>query len=401
MRNILKKVTSKTTYGLILALILTVASSRTSNAAVALTPTFYNTPTSTTTGIFAMTAGPDGNMWFTKNDQNQIGKVTMSGAVSEYTLGSGHTLGFGIAAGPDGNMWFNWANNDGTKGVGKMNTSGANQVYYDLTSSYGTYDTPSAIGAGPDGNMWIGTSSQQTSNPGGRIIKVTTSGSATVYPLPTTYPGVTYSIVQGSDGNMWFSLGSTDNSVNAIGSINMSGAITEHPLPGTGGGVNALDLGGDGNMWYLRSPVGDNKVGKLTPAGVATEYDITDGSAAFFGITLGPDNKIWIAETMGNKLISFSVTGEQTEYELPTDTSPVSIATGPDHNIWFGSLTKIGRILDSPYVPPTAPPPVNVKPPKTGALIGAVIASSAVIGIVVLAGIEVKKTRLENSKSSK
>jgi streptogramin lyase len=182
----------------------------------------------------------------------------------------------------------------------------------------------------------------------------------------------------------------------------MSGVITEYPLPGTGDGVNALTLGADGNIWYLRNPVGDNKVGKITTAGVATEYDITDGSAAFYGITLGPDNKVWIAEVNGNKLISFSTSGEQTEYSLPASTNPVSIATGPDHNIWFGSLTRIGRILDSPYVPPTTPPPPGtITPPKTGKLLGAVIASSAVMGIVILAGIEVKKTELERSKSNK
>jgi streptogramin lyase len=194
MKRIFKRIAVRASAGLILVLTLVVASGS-STSAVALTPTFYDTPTTTTTGIFSIITGPDGNMWFTKNDQNQIAKVTMDGTVTEYTIGSSHTLGFGLAVGPDDNIWFNWTNNNGTKGVGKMDTFGANQVYYDLTSSYGVYDIPSAIGMGPDGNMWVGTASQQTNNPGGRILKITTSGVATPYALSTVYPGATYSII--------------------------------------------------------------------------------------------------------------------------------------------------------------------------------------------------------------
>src|SRR2546426_819371 len=58
-----------------------------------------------------ITAGPDGNLWFTELKGNQIGRITPSGAITEFPLPA--TCGFsggcepeGITAGPDGNLWF-------------------------------------------------------------------------------------------------------------------------------------------------------------------------------------------------------------------------------------------------------------------------------------------------------
>jgi len=33
-----------------------------------------------------ITAGPDGNLWFTERDGNQIGRITTSGAISEFRI---------------------------------------------------------------------------------------------------------------------------------------------------------------------------------------------------------------------------------------------------------------------------------------------------------------------------
>ena len=51
-------------------------------------------------------AGPDGNVWFTENRGNKIGRIAGDGVVTEYlvpTPGSGPS---GITAGPDGKLWF-------------------------------------------------------------------------------------------------------------------------------------------------------------------------------------------------------------------------------------------------------------------------------------------------------
>src|ERR1022692_4612572 len=56
---------------------------------------------------FDITAGPDGNLWFTENQGNRIGRITPLGAVTEFSVGISPSAGPGeITAGPDGNLWF-------------------------------------------------------------------------------------------------------------------------------------------------------------------------------------------------------------------------------------------------------------------------------------------------------
>src|SRR5437879_7114137 len=53
----------------------------------------------------SITAGPDGNLWFTEEAGNKIGRISPSGAFGEFSLAAGASPG-GIVTGPDGNLWF-------------------------------------------------------------------------------------------------------------------------------------------------------------------------------------------------------------------------------------------------------------------------------------------------------
>jgi len=60
-----------------------------------------------------ITAGPDGNLWFTDSGTiGAIGRITPSDTVTEFPTGITTGSPEGIAAGPDGNLWFaqgpNW-----------------------------------------------------------------------------------------------------------------------------------------------------------------------------------------------------------------------------------------------------------------------------------------------------
>ena len=67
--------------------------------------TEYGIPTSGS-GPIGITAGPDGNIWFTESRTNKIGKVTLKGHFTEYPLPTPNSDPSGITAGPDGNLWF-------------------------------------------------------------------------------------------------------------------------------------------------------------------------------------------------------------------------------------------------------------------------------------------------------
>ena len=96
------------------------------------------TPASPAT-LNAITAGPDGALWFT--DMNgKVGRITTAGAVTEFAVPSGGNLG-GITTGPDGALWFTDAN----EGVGRITTAGVVTEYTNAKPGIG-----STISAGPD-----------------------------------------------------------------------------------------------------------------------------------------------------------------------------------------------------------------------------------------------------------
>ncbi len=54
----------------------------------------------------AITAGPDGNLWFTERNGNKIGRITTGGVITEFTHSHRNSRPYDITTGPDGNLWF-------------------------------------------------------------------------------------------------------------------------------------------------------------------------------------------------------------------------------------------------------------------------------------------------------
>jgi streptogramin lyase len=272
-------------------------------------------------GPEGITAGPDGNLWFTDRSTSKIGKITTSGTVTEYSFES-ESEPFGITAGPDGNVWFTAY---GRGSIGKITTSGSSTTYAVPTGS-----GPRGIAAGPDGNLWF------TDFYTSKISKLTTSGTRTEYSLPAeSYPE---EIAAGPDGNLWF----TDFETSKIGKITTSGTITEYSLP-KGSRPGGITAGPDGNLWFVDSSSG--MVGKITTSGTITEYALPSGSEPE-QIAAGADGNLWFTEFSRHKIGSITTSGTITEYALPSESKPVGIASGPDENVWFAEwgTSKIGTI---------------------------------------------------------
>ena len=82
-----------------------------------------------TRGSFAVgiAAGPDGNVWFTEYDAGRIGRITPSGAVTEFSAGI--TVGSSprdIVVGSDGNLWY--ADTNGRR-IGRITPTGTVTEY--------------------------------------------------------------------------------------------------------------------------------------------------------------------------------------------------------------------------------------------------------------------------------
>jgi streptogramin lyase len=235
--------------------------------------------------------GPDGNLWFTHYFANRIGKIDPStGVITEFEIPQGYTFPAGITAGPDGNLWFTefvgWR-------IGKITPAGA-ITEYPIPYHYGCQYGPTQITAGADGNLWF------TVPEANIIARSTPAGVITEFPVPTpdSYP---YGITAGPDGNVWF----TETQKNKIGRITPTGEFTEFSLPPEGANPGVITLGPDGNLWFT---VGLGRIGRITPAGVATEFSAPTPNGRPSGMTLGPDGNLWFSEYNANKIIRVNVT---------------------------------------------------------------------------------------------
>ncbi len=116
-------------------------------------------------------------------------------------------------------------------------------------------------------------------------------------------------------------------------------------------------VGSDGALWFtlFAEAIGENdKIGRITAAGVVTEYSTLTPNSSVFGLTAGPDGamwySLWIRDRSGGKIGRISADGVITESPLPIPGSmPQSITTGSDGALWFllqvtNGNSMIGRI---------------------------------------------------------
>ncbi len=92
-------------------------------------------------------------------------------------------------------------------------------------------------------------------------------------PTGSAFPWDPPVIAAGPDGNLWF----TEHSANQIGRITTAGVITEFPIPTASSGPYGIAAGPDGNLWFAEP--GANQIGRITTAGVVTEFPIPTASS--------------------------------------------------------------------------------------------------------------------------
>lgn len=290
-------------------------------------------------GPHAMTAGPDGNIWFTDGSGNQIGRIAGDGTVTTFAIPTANSNPWGITTGPDGNLWF--TEYQGPK-VGTITPAG---VITEFTSPLINF--PTGIASAPDGALWfLGVTS---------VERITTGGSVSDFTPDLGTPpdaGVfanSPNLAVGSDGRLWYPLGmATIVRFETMASAGV-GTAAGFALPTVTAQPGGITKGPDGNFWFTETNV--DKIGRITPAGVITEFPLAAAGSRPVGITAGVDGNLWFAEQGRNGIGRITPAGVVTEYLLPpggTATSfsstPTLITSAPDGNIWFvGSSGGSGR----------------------------------------------------------
>jgi streptogramin lyase len=243
-----------------------------------------------------------------------------------------------VTIGPDGNIWFTEVGR--VNQIRRMASDGTLLGETPLANN----SLPAAITVGPDGNIWF---TEQNANKIGRVSTSGTLLGETVIPTPNSQP---LGITLGPDGTLWF----VEYSGNKIGRIATDGTILgETFIPTTNSLPVGITTGPDGNVWFTESGSAANKIGRITPAGVITEFSVPTPSSSPFSITAGPDSNLWFTEASGEQIGQITLSGSITEFAIPTTSSqPNSIVAGPDGDLWFTELgsSRIGQITPTGFV---------------------------------------------------
>ncbi len=275
--------------------------------------TEFSTGLNTGSDPGGITAGAEGNLWFTDHGSTPaIGRITPTGTITEYSTGlNPGSDPQSIAAGPEGNLWF--TDDGSTRAIGRITPTGTITEY---STGLNPGSNPQSIAAGPEGNLWF------TDDGSTRAIgRITPTGTITEYSTGLNPGSDPQSIAAGPEGNLWFT---DDGSTPTVGRSTPTGVITEFaapPYPYWGRDPFAIAAGPSGNLWVtnLNSEIG--------------QVEVTPPCEGCSGPPLGPQR----AFTAG----------------LNTGSIPTGITAGPDGNMWFtdeGTKPAIGRITTPPTV---------------------------------------------------
>jgi hypothetical protein len=137
------------------------------------------------------------------------------------------------------------------------------------------------------------------------IGRITTEGVITLSGAIGSCSGnnpLTGPITAGPDGAMWFTESAGFTCVQ-IGRITTAGVITQFPIPTAASSPTGITAGSDGALWFTEiSPLFGSKIGRITTAGTLTEFPIPTSKSQPLGITAGPDGALWFTEFNGNKI---------------------------------------------------------------------------------------------------
>ena len=219
----------------------------------------------------AITVGPTATFGSSRG-AGRIGQFNLTThTVSEFPLPMGmHQDTLSITAGPDGNLWFTiFGQQEGGTSIGAIGQ--INPVTHAIAEfPVQDGDVPDSITPGPDGNLWFTT---QVSGDIGQINPTTHA----IAEFPSGIAGRSVSITTGPDGDLWFTGIDTIGGVGGVvGRIDPTTHVTaDFPAPRDANPVldnrYFITTGSDGNLYVAWSTTfvsgsvvsGDGLIGQL------------------------------------------------------------------------------------------------------------------------------------------
>jgi streptogramin lyase len=270
------------------------------------------------------------------------GAAQAAQTITEFPVTTADSSPSEVTAGADGKLWFTETSKDK---LGRMATSGAVTEW--PTPSGGT--APQGVTLGSDGNVWY-------TEPGkNKVVRMTPTQVATEFAVTGGKP---YDIVNGPGGNLWISV---QGASGGIGVMTTTGSFSL--FTGISGNVQNVTYGPDGNIWFTEPSA--NKVGRITPLGVVTEWPTTHDKP--WDITAGPDGNVWFtAQGNGGAIGRITPLGAITEFTagLTTTSNPAGIVAASDGYLYFAETAHhaIGKLSTGGTISELATPTTSSAP---------------------------------------
>ena len=316
-------------------------------------------------------SGPDGNLWFTNAATTRSGGSPRPGRcrTSPVPASAART---GSRPGPDGNLWFT---NPASTSIGRITPAGVVSTFAGAGISGPVRDR-----GGPGREPLVHQPGQQLDRAdhaggrgvelhrapasahrrGSRRVRTATCGSPTTATTrsggsprpawcrtsPAPASATPQGIAAGPDGNLWFA----NHGSNSIGRITPAGVVSNF----TGAGISApsgIAAGPDGNLWFTNTAT-TRSGGSRRPVWSPTSP--APASATRRAIAAGPDGNLWFTNNRINELdrADHAGGGGDRPSPVPASAAPCGIAAGPDGNLWFTNCgnSSIGRITPAGVV---------------------------------------------------
>ena len=181
-----------------------------------------------------ITAGPDGNLWFTEEGANQIGRITTAGVITEFSIPTAGSLRrYHGRPGRQPLVHRIFCQPDRPDHHRRRR----HRVPVPTAGS-----RPWCITAGPDGNLWFTETRRQQDRPDHHRRVITEFPDSRRPASPQASPPARTA-----------TSGSPNSTANRIGRITPAGVITEFPIPHGRSGPAGITAGPDGNLWFTES----------------------------------------------------------------------------------------------------------------------------------------------------
>jgi virginiamycin B lyase len=256
--------------------------------------------------------------------------------ITAYTVPTASSAPFDITLGPGGNLWF--TEFYGGK-IGSVNAAGA-------FKEYPFQGIP--VGITLEGKGKVAFAGEAPANPPPSDVGFINAKGIFNFG-PTASEGPSYFITHLGKA-VWFSIPSWYS----VGKLE-KGKYTYYASPTAYCAPFGITAGPDGRVWFAEQGPTCKNVAAISPStGKIVEYPVPASYAQPFGITPGPDGALWFTGISPSAVGRITTAGKITLFSLPPSLAlaPYLITTGGDGDLWFtgGFSNQIGRMTTSGQV---------------------------------------------------